>query len=189
MSDQDSLTIFGKKHQVSFPVARLAPFVDVGRAPMNPRAPDAIDHLATSASTPTALALAPGKVMAPVVVFGLANLGVDKPIDRFVAYHLTSFFRVQSSGHLGGRPAIPEPFENFILELGLTQQSTPSPAAAFRLLFCVGWLITDLCATVALKFTRYSRWRGSIIAAIWRTVFPACLSRESAQRSSSESCS
>jgi len=161
MSDQDSLTIFGKKHQVSFPVARLAPFVDVGRAPIDTHAPlDAIDHLATSASTPTALALAPGKVMAPAVVFGSANLGVDKPIDRFVADHLTSFFRVQSSGHLGGRPAIPEPFENFILELGLTQQSTPPPAAAFRLLFCVGRLITNLCATVALKFTRYSRWRA-----------------------------
>src|SRR5262249_38070756 len=113
MNDQNSLTILGKEHQVSFPVTRLAPFLDVGRAPIDSDASlDPIDPLAASASTPTALSFSGGKVMAPAVVFGSANLGVDEPIDRFVADDLTSFFLVQSSGDLGGRPAVPEPFEN-----------------------------------------------------------------------------
>src|SRR5947208_14011203 len=107
MSDQDSLTIFGKKHQVSFPVARLAPISDVGRAPIDAHAPlDPIDHLATSASTPTALALAPGKIAAPTIGLSTSNLEVDKTIDRSVADQLTSFCRVQSTGPLGGRPAL-----------------------------------------------------------------------------------
>ena len=189
MSNQNSLAILGKEHQVRFPMARLAAFVDVGRAPIDSDAPlDAVDHLAASASTPTALSFCSGKIMAPAVVFGSANLGINKPIDRFVADDLTSFFLAQASSDLGGRPTILKPFEDLFLKLRLTQQSTPLPAAAFGLLLCVGRLIADLCATVALSSRAIVDGARSIAAAIWRTVFPACLSRESVQRSSSENC-
>src|SRR6266550_4473680 len=161
MSDQDSLTVFGKKHQVSFPVARLAPFVDVGRAPIDTHAPlDAIDHLATSACTPTALALAPGKIVAPTIVLSTANLGVDKTINRLITDDCPSLFLFQSSGDLSGRPTLSQAFEYLSLEIGLTQQPTSPPTPALGLLLSVRRLITDLSAAVAFKLARYSRWRA-----------------------------
>src|SRR4030095_2197283 len=134
MSDQDSLTIFGKKHQVSFPVARLAPFVDVGRAPIDAHAPlDAIDHLATSASTPTALALAPGKIVAPTIVLSTAILGFDKTINRLITDDCPSLFLFQSSGDLSGRPTLSQAFEYLSLEVGLRSNRLPRQR---RLLAC-----------------------------------------------------
>ena len=161
MSNQNCLTILGKQHQVRFPMAGLTSLVDVGRAPIDRYSLlDTVDDLAASASTPTALSFCSRKIMAPAVVLGSTDLRVDKPIDRFVADDRTSFFLVQPSGNLGGRPTILKPFENLFLKRRPTQQSTASPAATFGLLLCVGRLIANLSATVALKFSRYSRWRA-----------------------------
>ena len=160
MSNQNSLAILGKEHQVRFPMAWLTAFVDVGRAPIDSNAPlDAVDDLAASASTPTALSFCSRKIMAPAVVFGSTNLGINKPIDRFVADDLTSFSLAQLSSDLGGRLTILKPFENLFLKRRPTQQSTALPAATFGLLLCVGRLIANLGPTVALKFSRYCRWR------------------------------
>ena len=59
MSNQNSLTILGKQHQIPFPVTRLSALVDVGRALLDgDTSLDVINRTATFASAPPALALA-----------------------------------------------------------------------------------------------------------------------------------
>src|SRR5215831_2711391 len=161
MSDQNRVTILGKKHQVSFPVARLAPLVDVGPAPIDSHASlDTIHHLAASAAMPTALSFSSGKIMPPTVVFGSADLRINKSIDRFIADHGASVFLFQPPSHLSRRPTSSQRCQHRLLKIGSTQQPTSTPMAAFRLLLGIGWLITYLRATVTPKLTRYSRWRA-----------------------------
>src|SRR5215831_4327735 len=161
MSDQNRVTILGKKHQVSFSVARLAPLVDVGPAPIDSHASlDTIHHLAASAAMPTALSFSSGKIMPPTVVFGSADLRINKSIDRFIADHGASVFLFQPPSHLSRRPTSSQRCQHRLLKIGSTQQPTSTPMAAFRLLLGIGWLITYLRATVTPKLTRYSRWRA-----------------------------
>ena len=96
MSNQNCLTIFGKQHQVRFPMTGLSSFVDVSWPPIDRYSVLDMIHRATAfVSTPAPLALAPGKVMAPAVVLGAADLRVDKPIDRFITDHRASVFLFQ----------------------------------------------------------------------------------------------
>src|SRR5713226_7868679 len=161
MSDQNRLTVLSKEHQVPFPVARLAPLVDVGWASIDTHSPLDVLHRATAfATAPTALAFSTGQVVPPAVVFGAADLRVDETVDRFIADNRTSVFLFQSSGHLGGRPALSQPFENQSLQRGITNQSAPFPATAFALLLSVSRLIAHLRAAVAFKLAGYGRWRA-----------------------------
>src|SRR5207245_1515063 len=53
MTDQYRLTVLSKQHQISFPVARLAPLMDIGRAPIDSHTTlDAISQAAAFASPP-----------------------------------------------------------------------------------------------------------------------------------------
>src|SRR5438093_6421835 len=161
MSDQNSLTILSKEHQIPFPVARLAPLVDVGRAPIDGHSVlDMINRATTFAPPPTALAFPTGQIVPPAVVLGAADLRVDKPIDRLIADDLCSLFLLQSPGDLGGGPASPQLIEDQSLEIGLTQKSTAPPASTMRLLLSVGRLIAHLRAAVAFKLSGYGRWRA-----------------------------
>ena len=86
MSNQNGLTILGKQHQIGFPVTWLSALVDVGRALIDGDTPlDAIHRAPAFAPAPTALAFPPRQVVPPAVVLGAADLGVDEPIDRFIA--------------------------------------------------------------------------------------------------------
>jgi hypothetical protein len=139
----------------------LSSLVDVSWPPIDRYSILDMIHGATAfVSTPTPLALAPGKVMAPAVVLGAADLRVDKPIDRFITDQCASVFLFQASGNLSRRPTLCQSFEHCLLKIGLTQQSTTSPATAFSLLLGVGRLIAQLSAAVALELTGYSRWRA-----------------------------
>src|SRR5213080_2916414 len=52
MTDQYRLTVLSKQHQISFPVTRLAPLMDIGRAPIDSHTSlDAIYQAAAFAST------------------------------------------------------------------------------------------------------------------------------------------
>ena len=161
MVDQNGLTILSKEHQIPFPVTRLAPLVDVGRAPIDGHSVLDMIHRATAfVSTPTPLAFSTGQIVPPAVVLGAADLRIDKPIDRLIADDRTSLFLIQSSGDLGRRPTLSQTLEYLILKIGLTQQPTSPPTPALGLLFSVRRLITDLSAAVAFKLSRYSRWRA-----------------------------
>src|SRR5262249_29204461 len=82
-------------HQVRFPMTGLSSLVDVCRPPIDRYSVLDMIHWATAfVSTPAPLALAPGKVMAPAVVLGAADLRVDKPIDRLMS---TNYPEVASS--------------------------------------------------------------------------------------------
>src|SRR5436190_345416 len=86
MTDQYRLTVLSKQHQISFPVTRLAPLMDIGRAPIDSHTSlDAIYQAAAFASTPTALAFGTRQVVSPAIVLGATDLRIDKPIDRFIA--------------------------------------------------------------------------------------------------------
>ena len=161
MSDQDSLTILGKQHQVRFPMTRLSSLVNVGWAPIDRHSVVDMIHRATAfMPAPAALALAPWKVMAPAVVLGAADLGVDKSVDRFITDHRPSGFLSQASGNLSRRPTLCQSFKHRLLKIALTQQPTSPPMSAFSLLLGVCRLITHLVATVTFKLARYSRWRA-----------------------------
>ena len=143
MSNQNGLTIFGKQHQVRFPMTGLSSLVDISWPPIDRHSVLDMIHRATPfVSTPTPLALAPGKVITPAVVFGAADLRIDKPIDRFITDHRPSGFLFQASGNLSSRPTLCQNFEHCLLKIGLTQQPTSPPMPAFGLLLGVGRLIT-----------------------------------------------
>src|SRR5207244_1915549 len=161
MTDQYRLNVLSKQHQISFPVARLAPLMDIGRAPIDSHTSlDAIYQAAAFASTPTALAFATRQVVSPAIVLGATDLRIDKPIDRFIADDRTSVLSLQSASDLGRRPALSQPLQDLGLKRRLTKQSASPPATAFSLLFSIDRLIAHFSATVAFEFTRYSRWRA-----------------------------
>src|SRR5437867_8865967 len=160
MTDQYRLTVLSKQHQISFPVTRLAPLMDIGRAPIDSHTSlDAIYQAAAFASTPTALAFATRQVVSPAIVLGATDLRIDKPIDRFIADDRTSVLSLQSASDLGRRPALSQPLQDLGLKRRLTKQTASPPATAFSLLFSIDRLIVHFSATVAFEFTRYSRWR------------------------------
>src|SRR5439155_785306 len=75
MTDQYRLTVLSKQHQISFPVTRLAPLMDIGRAPIDSHTSlDAIYQAAAFASTPTALAFATRQVVSPAIVDGARSI-------------------------------------------------------------------------------------------------------------------
>src|SRR5438874_3082751 len=161
MTDQYRLTVLSKQHQISFPVTRLAPLMDIGRAPIDSHTSlDAIYQAGAFASTPTALAFATRQVVSPAIVLGATDLRIDKPIDRFIADDRTSVLSLQSASDLGRRPALSQPLQDLGLNRRLTKQSASPPATAFSLLFSIDRLIAHFSATVAFEFTRYSRWRA-----------------------------
>src|SRR5947208_6535003 len=161
MTDQYRLTVLSKQHQISFPVTRLAPLMDIGRAPIDSHTSlDAIYQAAAFASTPTALAFGTRQVVSPAIVLGATDLRIDKPIDRFIADDRTSVLSLQSASDLGRRPALSQPLQDLGLKRRLTKQSASPPATAFSLLFSIDRLIAHFSATVAFEFTRYSRWRA-----------------------------
>src|SRR5216117_3167531 len=136
MTDQYRLTVLSKQHQISFPVTRLAPLMDIGRAPIDSHTSlDAIYQAAAFASTPTALAFATRQVVSPAIVLGATDLRIDKPIDRFIADDRTSVLSLQSASDLGRRPALSQPLQDLGLKRRLTKQSASPPATAFSLLF------------------------------------------------------
>src|SRR5437588_2380938 len=102
MTDQYRLTVLSKQHQISFPVARLAPLMGIGRAPIDSHTSlDAIYQAAAFASTPTALAFATRQVVSPAIVLGATDLRIDRPIGRFITDDRAFVFRLQWASHLG----------------------------------------------------------------------------------------
>ena len=98
--------------------------------------------------------------MPPTIVFGASDLRVNESIDGFIADDVASFFLFQSSGYLRGRPALPQALQHLLLESEIAQQATTSPVAAVGLLLGIGRLVTHFRTAVALKLSRYSRWRA-----------------------------
>src|SRR5438093_13185261 len=132
MTDQYRLTVFSKQHQISFPITRLAPLMDINRAPIdNHTSVDAIYQTSAFASTPTALAFATRQVVSPAIVLDATDLRIDKPIDRFIADDRTSVLSLQSASNLRRRPALYQPFQDVNLKRRLTKQSASPPATAF----------------------------------------------------------
>ena len=161
MSDQHCLTVLSKPHQIRFPMTGLATFLDVGGTPLNAHPVfDMIDRTAAPLSSPSSLALAPGKIMPPAIILSAPDLRVDKPIDRLIADDRTSVFSPQPAGNLSWRPALSQSFKHLGLKGGITQQSASPPTSALRLLLGISRLITELATAVAFKLSRYSRWRA-----------------------------
>src|SRR5512139_2287416 len=161
MSHQNGLTVLGKQHQVSFPVTWLSALVDVGRALLDGDSSlDMINGTAALRSAPATFAFAAGQVVPPAEVVGAPDLSIDEPVDRLIADDLAFAFLFESTGHLGRRPALHEPGENLLLQIGIAQQSTAFPAPALGLLICIGRLVAYLRALVAFELTHYSRWRA-----------------------------
>src|SRR5262249_16033643 len=152
MSDQDCLTVLSKQHQIGFPMASLSAFIDISRAALNGyTALDVFGWAAASTSPPTALTFAPRQVMAPAVVIGASDLGVDEAVNGFMANDIAFFFLFQSSRYLGGRPALSAVIEHLALQFTVAHQPRPAPVATLSLLMSIGRLITHLRTAVALK--------------------------------------
>src|ERR1700752_1119461 len=123
MSNQNGLTILGEHHQIPFPVTWLSALADVGRASLDrDTSLNVINGATTSVSAPAALTFPSGQEMAPTEIFGAPDLRIDEPIDRLIADDLPLTFFLQSTGHLGRRPALPQPSENPVLKIGIAQQ-------------------------------------------------------------------
>ena len=161
MSDQNSLAVLGKQHQIPFPMTRLSPLVDVGRSLLDRDTPlNVIDRTSPFVPPPAALAFSPRQVVPPTKIIGASNLSVDESIDRLIADPRTPLFLFQSTADLGRRPTLSQPLEDLSLKSPIAQQSTAPPATALRLLLGVGRLLAHLCAAVTFKLTHYSRWRA-----------------------------
>ena len=117
MSNQNCLTIFGKQHQIPFPMTGFSPLVDVSWPPIDRDTPlNAIDRTSPFVPPPAALAFSPSQVVPPTKIIGASNLSVDESIDRLLADHPTPLFLFQSTADLGRRPTLSQPLEDLSLK-------------------------------------------------------------------------
>jgi hypothetical protein len=152
MDGQDRLAVFGKHHQVGFPVARGAPVTDDGR-PFS-QANTAFDEgyrAAALAGTAPPLALAVRQIVAPAIVLGAFDLGIKEAVDALVGDHLASVIFGQPAGDLLWRPAHRKTLEHSAAQGGLPGQARAHPAPLLRSLLSISRLVSDPTTAIALQ--------------------------------------
>jgi hypothetical protein len=107
-----------------------------------------------------ALAFAAGEIVAPAVVLGAGDLGVDETVDALVADRLVPALAREPAGNLFGGPTCGEALENGAAQDGLPFQARARPAPRLRLLVSITWFVTDLTTSIASYLTRDRRWRA-----------------------------
>ena len=134
---QHRLTVFGEQHEVGFPMAggvavggRGGPF---GYG--NPAFDEAC-RAAAAVAPQAPFALAAGQIVAPAVVLGAGDLGVDEAVDALVADQLAAGLAGQPAGDLLGGPTSGKAFQNGAAQVGLAFEARARPQ---RRAFACSW--------------------------------------------------
>ena len=117
LCDEDGLAISAEQHVVGFPVAWLTAGIDVERAFFHGNTVFYVLHGAAALlSSVAAFELAARQVVAPAVVLGSADLGVDEAVDGFVADGDGGLLPSEPAGDLLGGPAASEAGEDGVAQ-------------------------------------------------------------------------
>jgi len=151
------LTVFGEQHEVGFPVAGGLAIGDIGR-PLG-HGNTAFDEACGAAAAAAASALAARQQKAPGVILGPSDLGVNEAVDAFIADHRAAGIPRHPTGHLLGRPAAAEPFQDGAAQVGVVLEARPRPAPRLCPFLGGTWFVSELAA-IALYLARDRRWRA-----------------------------
>ena len=152
MHGQDRLAVFGEHHQVGFPVSGRAPIADHNRPfrQGNTAFNEGYRAAALTGAAPP-LALAARQVVAPAVVLGGSDLGVDEAVDALVGDHLAAVIFGQPACDLLGRPAQGKALQHGAAQGGLPGQARAHPAPLPTSLLSVRGFVPNNAAVITLQ--------------------------------------
>ena len=118
LGDQDGLAVFAEQDVVGFPVSWLTASIDMAGALADRHTIfDMLDGRAAFTPAIATLEFGTRQKVAPVVVLGTADLGVDKAIDGFMADRGWGALLTEPSGDLLGGPTAGETAEDHVAQL------------------------------------------------------------------------
>ena len=120
---QDRLAVGLEEHQVGLPVAG-GPTVGgvLGTFGQGTAETDEGSRTAASTSAPASFRLATGQLVAPGVVLGPRQLGVDEPVDGLVGDDVFARLQSQAPGNLLWRPALLQAREDPVSQVRIPLQ-------------------------------------------------------------------
>src|SRR5262245_14542896 len=158
---EDGLAVLGEHHEIGFPVPRGLPVVHFEGALGNGNAGlDEGGGPSAAHAAPSAFALGARQVVAPAVVLGARDLGVDEAVDGLVADEAVAGVALEAAGDLLWGPALGEAIEHGAAQVGLAFQARALPAPRLCLLVGKRRLIADFATSVALELASNCRWRA-----------------------------
>lgn len=158
---EDVVLVFGEAEEVGFPMTWLGSIEGGGIALVHANtAFDEACRAAAALATTSALAFGAREEQPPGEVLGAGDLGVDEAVDGLMGDAVLGFVAEHSSGDLLGRVAAGQLIEDGGLEVWLSGELGAGPASRPGLLVCVGRLVADFSAGVALQLASDRRWRA-----------------------------
>ena len=118
------------------------------------------DGAAALAPAAAALGLGAGEKVAPGIVLGAADLGVDETVDRLMGDDGVPGVAGQTPGDLFRGPALLEAGEDLGAQGGVAVEARPAPAAGVRLLVGIARLVALGAGGIALQLPSNRRWRA-----------------------------
>jgi hypothetical protein len=161
MQGEHGLAVLGEQHEVGLPMAGAGAIGGCWRSFGDGNtAFDEACGAAALAAAQAPLALAARQIVAPAVVFGAGDLGVDEAVDAFVADHLVANLAGKPTCDLLGGPALGQTLEDGTAQVGLAVEAGARPAPRLRLFLGVTCFVADLASSVAPHLARDRRWRA-----------------------------
>jgi hypothetical protein len=158
---QHGLAVFCEQHQVGFPVTWGVPIGGLGRALGDGNAAfNQAYRTAAAAAAEASFAFAARQVVAPAIVLGAGDLGVDEAVDALVTDDLVTGVAGQTAGDLLGGPAFGQAVTHGAAQVGLPFEARAHPAPRPRLFLGICWFVADVVAAIALYLTSDRRWRA-----------------------------
>jgi len=155
MHGQDGLAVFCEHHQVGLPVTATDAAANLDRPFCHGNT--AFNEACRASALPApaaAFALAARQIVAPAIVLGAGDLGVDEAIDALVGDHLAPLLQGEPAGDLLGRPTACEPLNDGGSQALIAFQARALPPPGAGLLVGVAGSVPDLGAPIALQFPR-----------------------------------
>src|SRR5260370_3511484 len=151
---EHGLAVSGEQHEVGFPMAGGFAVGGGGR-PLGygNTAFDEGCSAAAPSATEASFALAAGEIVAPAVVFGAGDLGVDAAVDALITDHLTAHLPGQPAGHLFGGPGCGEAPENGAAAVAPPLHARARPAPRLALFVSATWFVSAMTAPGQPYFT------------------------------------
>ena len=147
LGNEDGLAVAAEQHVVGFPVSGLSACINIEWTFADRDTIfDVLDGTATLPATVATLEFGARKIVAPIIVLGTADLGIDEAVDGFMADGGCGALLAEAAGDLLGGPTTFETAEDQLAKCGIAFQFSSCPTSSRRLLLGIAWLIADLGA-------------------------------------------
>lgn len=113
-----------------------------------------LDGAAAFVPSIATLGFSTGEIEPPGIVLGSPDLGMDEAIDGFVADGCGGILLAHLPGDLFGGETLLEFREDLFTQLVIAFETCAFPTPGLGLSLCVGGLISDLAAAIAIDFAR-----------------------------------